>query len=329
VKALVWFSFILAAAVVTVVVLALPVFHFKEIWSWFAGPDALASWWRTIHATILWVADILKSLFPWPFVFLVIIALFAASKFSAQIEALSHSLRRLEVFGAKIEFSEETRPLVFEQFEKVNEFIVLYRRQIRGTLQASMTAEGLYDIFCQDIDEAFAMLFGDDIPAYRATMHIEDFIFIAFLQQLFDYYPSGGGAGRAFSVRYGVIGKAWRSGNPHAAGRLLIGEMAERPAAAKREQISVDWAMTTTEAQAALERPSYMCLPISHQKRPIGLFYADSIVEDAFGAQPDPDRFQQALQAQMDRSGLTGKLATFIGRHGQSAPRVELELGKV
>ena len=208
--------------------------HFRDFWSILISPDAFRLWLQSAGLMLAWISEALRSLFPWPFVVLVIVFLFVRSKFTKQIEALARSLRSLEIFGTKVEFSQESQPQVFEHLWKVNEFLVLYRRQMRDTLQADISAQGLYRTFGQDVETCFQTLFPKHaLPSYRATVHIEDFLFQTFLQQLFNYYPAGGRAGRAFSVRYGVIGKAWRSNKPYAAGRLLPGEMAARPPAEK------------------------------------------------------------------------------------------------
>jgi hypothetical protein len=89
-----------------------------------------------------------------------------------------------------------------------------------------------------------------EISTFRCTIHVSDILFADDLYQLLNHYPRSGGSGvgRRFSVRYGIIGRAWRL-NQHQ------GEGDAR--AESKEDLVRYWGMTQEEAEAiSRHRPS-------------------------------------------------------------------------
>jgi hypothetical protein len=114
----------------------------------------------------------------------------------------------------------------------------------------------------------------------RSTIHVPDILFDDTLYQLLDYYPAGGGAGRAFPVRRGIIGLAWRKRDDEVEGTVPVG---------KPENLIVYWGMTRDEVTAAGQgRKSFLCVVLRDKaKSPVGVFYLDSRDDKAFGAVPN------------------------------------------
>jgi len=114
----------------------------------------------------------------------------------------------------------------------------------------------------------------------RSTIHVPDILFDDTLYQLLDYYPAGGGAGRAFPVRRGILGLAWRESDDELEGTVPV----DNP-----ENLIVYWGMTSDEATAAGQgRPSFLCVLLKDEaESPVGVFYLDSTTERAFGALPN------------------------------------------
>ena len=102
-------------------------------------------------------------------------------------------------------------------------------------------------------------------------------IFPDYLYQLVDYYPSGGGAHRRFSQRYGIIGRSWRSKMSHGTGNAFAG-------AGSVQALVENWGMTEEEAHGQVnDRPSCLSVVVRHQSLPMGILFIDSTQKDAFG----------------------------------------------
>lgn len=130
----------------------------------------------------------------------------------------------------------------------------------------------------------------------RSTIHVPDILFHDTLYQLLDYYPAGAGGGRAFPVRRGILGLAWRKRQDQVEGTVPVGNPGN---------LIVFWGMTSDEATAAGQgRQSFLCVVLRDDtKSPVAVFYLDSRKERAFGAvknerNPDvPDEGEDAKKA--------------------------------
>jgi hypothetical protein len=108
-------------------------------------------------------------------------------------------------------------------------------------------------------------------------------------------------------VRFGLIGKVYRTQKPETQGEV--------PKASNgtvdKQKLVQEWGMTEYEAdKAALDRPSFLCVPLldDDQDR-VGLFYMDSTVPNAFNV---ADKQVSELQAKITdwckEKGLTQAL---------------------
>jgi hypothetical protein len=127
---------------------------------------------------------------------------------------------------------------------------------------------------------------------YRATVHVPDVVFKRFLYQLVDYYPGGGGRGRRFSERYGIIGRSWRLKESIGEGNALrVADPLETANTDPEKIIRTlieEWGMTRAEAEnSTRSRPSVLCVvlfSVEHNtKVPVGILFMDSEKQDAFG----------------------------------------------
>jgi hypothetical protein len=144
----------------------------------------------------------------------------------------------------------------------------------------------------------------------RATIHVPDILFADTMYQLLDYYPGGGGAGRAFPVRRGVLGLAWRTGEPQVEGKVST---------VPRELV-IRWGMTIQEATAAGQgRKSFLCVVLKDRKSAVGVFYLDSKQPAAFGTTVENNPIVSAITKACEDYGLTaalGELGTEMRRRG-------------
>lgn len=152
------------------------------------------------------------------------------------------------------------------------------------------------------IDGLLAAIVDTDVPAVleqtmapapkvgklRATLYIDHALLPGYLLQLTPYYPAGRGAGRAFSIRWGIIGKVWRS---------EVSETADLPGPEdpkdKMLELQSRWGLTRAEAEdqrTSRSQVSFAAIAIrDYSGRPIGLLYMDTdgrLFGDSLGDQP-------------------------------------------
>lgn len=128
-----------------------------------------------------------------------------------------------------------------------------------------------------DPDDGLSDLLGK--KDFRCTVHIEDVLFKDTLYQLLEYFPAPGGpAGRRFSVRFGMMGLAWRTKTHQGHGDA---------AATKHEDLVRYWGMTEDEARRrSRQRASYLCVMLETATGdPTGILFMDADEKYAFGDQ--------------------------------------------
>ncbi|MCC2681522.1 MAG: hypothetical protein K0S36_1086 [Nitrosospira multiformis] len=138
-----------------------------------------------------------------------------------------------------------------------------------------------------DDTEKINMEFTKRWQSLRFTIFVEDLLFTSTLCQLIDYYPNSGRstAGRAWSLRYGMIGHVWRLQRSHSETCVTTDE----------EQLVKEWGMTRDEVRNFVsKKKTFTTVVLTDEKKdntplkkednstPIGLFYVDSELEDAF-----------------------------------------------
>ena len=131
-------------------------------------------------------------------------------------------------------------------------------------------------------------------------------------------------AGRAFSVRYGIIGRVWRSGVPEVEGELISKEdrdqLGENPDIQVLEKfIARRWGLTLDEAVRVRPYQSYGAIRIERGERPPGLVFFDSKQKNAFRATDTQTDIDTAVQ----KSDLAGSLLE-ISREIDQSPRIRI-----
>jgi len=187
-------------------------------------------------------------------------------------------LSKVEILGIKIELTaqaaRETRQSADEAFSVLDRRL---RREFDRSCERYSIRESVEAVIRAALPTLEQQNGGQPPENLRATVHVEDGLFADFLYQLIDYYPGGGGRGRAFSQRYGIIGIAWRSKLPSATGEVPVGPES-------RLALIRNWGMTDEEAAAAGSgRPAFLALPIIRQNVEVAVLYLDSTTANAFG----------------------------------------------
>ena len=218
----------------------------------------------------------------WPLLFVVI--LFYLMKSRSAPEALRRLLRpfkSVKLFEAELVLSDEAKTMAESTFEN-------YRKQAVENydlfVQRKMLA-GKFENVVSDIIGVIDNKTGKALEQYRCTLYVPDLVFADTLCQLLDYVPSGAGRGRIFSIRYGLVGRVWRS-RTSAIQKFNIPE--EGKQVVDQNELVRAWGMSRREAQTAAQgRPSFLCVMLANTEGdPVGLFYMDS---------KDPTAFQTRL----------------------------------
>lgn len=253
------------------------------------------------------------------------IAVLAALTLSGTLSELLKRVTKFGGFGMSFEFTEKSAA---QTRDSVQEGLAVVREKIRRRLAADVRAAGL--------QEAFATLIGKvavlaNKRGFRATIHILDPLYKNQLYQLLDYHPRGGGAGRAFSTRSGIIGMAWRNGESDRWYQGLTGE----------GELKRKWGMTPEEAAERVSADSeklFLAFPLFAEGclRPIGVFYFDAakvenVVTVPVGTPEERDAAKDAFldQLQVDVTalfqGMAKPLARLVERAMTESPQLDLE----
>jgi hypothetical protein len=177
---------------------------------------------------------------------------------------LLQRITRVRGFGIEFKFDAETARLTRDTLEPAFELLM---QTIRREIEAMVRAKGLQACLKTVIQNSSLSRAAN----LRATIHIVDPLYRDYLYQVIDYFPSGGGHGRRFSTRAGLIGLVWRT---------------EQWRSLEQSNISIDllvkeWGMTSREAAARHvvgKVRSMLAVPIAHPAGAptIGVLYMDS-----------------------------------------------------
>jgi hypothetical protein len=127
----------------------------------------------------------------------------------------------------------------------------------------------------------------------RATLHVPDIVIKEFTYQLLDYVPRGGGSGRRYSSRRGILGRAWRLERSFGAGNALAQQqtVGAKPDDTEETRLVQEWGMTRKEAASWQQEPrrAFLCTIVREpgvgglKGIAQGVIYIDSLTPDAFG----------------------------------------------
>jgi hypothetical protein len=192
-----------------------------------------------------------------------------------------------------------------------------YREQAKKEFDKKAEALGMASQLKKVVDGVCDQL---DLPQalraeLRATIHVEDFLFENTLYQLLDYYPKGGGSGRAFTARFGIIGKAWRSDE----------SQIQEQVPTDPKQLVMDWGMTWGEARGkGIGKQSFACVVLWDKPngRKVGLLYMDAEQQNAFGGRTSD--MKDLIEKKCVEEGLIGSLIKLREQVYRSAPMLKV-----
>lgn len=259
-----------------------------------------------ILPVISYLAEVIKTLFPWPAVVLLLIAvvLMRPERLSPVISWIGE----FEGFGVKYKGRAANAPTEvlrreMGQVERMvdaanNEIAEAYR--VVDEYVAKLRDRYELPKLLGQVSSQVATIIGSNCPPdFRLTLYIPDIIFSERLYQVAEYYDKFGNrstidrAGRALSIRYGVGGRVWRSKVNEIEGELLAKEDQDQM---KREgldrnnpddvgrYIARRWGFTLGEVAHIRRYNSYGAILLQRASAPVGLIYFDSKETNAFGS---------------------------------------------
>jgi hypothetical protein len=267
------------------------------------------------------IGEILKSLSPWGFIVFVVLALIIRGP-SWIRESLSSARWKVPGFeydgtassAFKKELGEAERIVerankeIGEAYKSANKYASQLRdRHQIGTLVGNLS-------------RSVAEIIGPSCPSdFRFTLYLPDFIFSDRLYQFTEYYDREGlqssesVAGRTFSVRYGIIGRVWRSGVAEIEGEVISSEdqaliRSDRKHGPIEKFIARRWGLTLEEALHIKKYNSYGAVRLDFAENKLGVVFFYSKESNAFGDQLVRERKLRAIQGVLEEAPLVQKL---------------------
>lgn len=214
--------------------------------------------------------------------------------------------RSVKLFGAEFVLAEGVGP-------DAEQTINTYRSQLKREYDVRIAQHALRAKL-QGVLKSNALAKAMRAQNLRCTIHVPDALFRESLYQLMDYYPKGGGHGRAWSERYGIIGRAWRLNEPQMKGNV--------PTDQKR--LISDWGLTLEEAEGDMRKSFFCAILKNKEQTPVGIFYMDSVAEDAFGDPSKKDELQEAILKECEQRGVTEALSKISSELQSRGPRIQI-----
>ena len=149
----------------------------------------------------------------WPAA-VVIIALLVLSRSGQQLVLrLVGRIKRVSALGVEIELTPEAATRIKADLE---ETFRSYRATIISEFDRRASLRHVEELRRRVAEEAVVPNLNEvngRRPSYRCTIHVRDILLHEAMYQLLDYLPAAGsgGAGQTFSMRFGIVGQAWRT----------------------------------------------------------------------------------------------------------------------
>jgi hypothetical protein len=210
----------------------------------------------------------------------------------------------LDVFGFGVELSEQIREL-HREADDLARIIPRVKdnmaRELRTRVE-EMKVEAAFVGAVKAIGIELKSLNPEFQPTKaRATIHIEDPLFVGQLTQALEYVNGDGEilpgqkAGRSYSTRRGIVGRVWRSGIAELRGVAPTSTELQRSEALSAAEtiphIAQIWGMTIDEAKRAAEYHSCLGVPFRYASEKRAVFYMDSKLKEAFVPDSERDKF--------------------------------------
>ena len=272
-----------------------------------ASPEATESAWVQVTGDIAWPLVVLL---------LALIVVFYRPIRDWLVEQ-SRKIAKISAFGIDLELTQEGARKVNEATESTF-----------GDLRRHITTEFDRLVRAGKIDEKVEQLIESRVKPvlklqglgnldFRCTVHVADVLYTETLYQLLDYYPSGEGRGRTFSIRFGIVGKTWR----------LQRDQIEPVISSDPGILIESWGMTVRETSASgRARRSFACVLLKDaDQTQVAVIYLDSPTDNAFGASEDRrNALIRSIHQGSQSLGLTRALVDLTSNMQRRGPLISL-----
>ena len=268
------------------------------------------------------IGDILRSLSPWGFVVFTVLAIILQGP-----KWIGESLKtgRWKFGGFEYE-GKEIVATFKKELGDAAEIVERANREIGEAYDSAKSyASQLRDqhqigVLTGKAAVAVAEIVGTTCPEdYRFTLYLPDFLFSDRLYQFTEYYDkrgmpiAGARAGRTYSIRYGIIGRVWRSGVAEIEGELISKEdqelLAKDPSQGPIEKfIARRWGLTLEEAYHVKEYHSYGAIRLNLAESKVGLVFFYSKGVNAFGSETEKKSALKVIETMLQTCPLLPKL---------------------
>jgi hypothetical protein len=250
-----------------------------------------------------WLGDLIRSLFPWPAIVLLAILFapvrHAIDRIVASLADSIRALRSLKVAGIELNLD----PKVAQELAAKSTAVVVANYERKADMEAAHRQ--IWEKFTTIIDSVVTPLAAPGV-GFRATIHIEDQLQSETLYQLVEYQyviePAGPGKtrGRRHSIRFGIIGRAWRLSRSDYQGAVTTDV----------DDLIKTWGMTHAEAVLAGHgRRSFAVILLRDASGGYsGLIFIDAVPQGLFGTHRI-ETLDARVNAAATASGLSNALA--------------------
>src|SRR4051812_41937625 len=234
-------------------------------------PEAVAA---VVDTTPSWV-QVVEAV-AWPAVAMVgVLALVFSGSLRRWLIDLTRKIRKVSALGVDVELSPEVAK---EVAQLTSEAFHDLRQRVTATVDQLVHVHQINDKRKRLVEDVIRPALGRDgrAPDFRMTIYIDDMLFTESMYQLLDYHPKSSGArGRTYPIRFGIVGRAWRSRQ----------DQMEADVPVEQQALIRDWGMTWDQASSAgQDRRSFACILLFDQTREqVCLLYMDSPQVAAFG----------------------------------------------
>jgi hypothetical protein len=265
-----------------------------------------------------WVQNLLNLLtiiLSWPAIVVVLLVFFLFSWTAPyRVRRLLKPFRSLKLFGTEFVLSEEVGT-------DAEQAIEILRKQVKRQFDTLIEINDIRAKLEEVIGQIKPFIFKrGKINSLRCTLHVPDILFADTLYQLLDYYPLGGGRGRTFSSRFGIIGLCWRSRMDQIKGMVPTDS----------QKLILEWGMTNEQAAGSGEgRQSFLALVLRDESESaVAIFYMDAKEENVFGADAGDEEFRSTLKQKItqesERKGLIVSLAKMRDALSDRRPAIHI-----
>ncbi len=290
---------------------------------------------------IVYFGEALKLFLPWALIAIFVLLYFAEDE--SRLKRFFGSFKTIKIpggfelegsAGAAESFKEDlgqtgrdVEKLNLELRKRYDQALV-YARDLRDRFEIDRHVSSL----AREIAQTVAPAGHDLADDYRLTLHVPDFVFSDRLYQFAEYFDAAGERngdnrlGRTFSIRYGIIGRVWRSGVPEIAGDVISDEdrqlMPNDTDPDYRERlyqfIARRWGLTLEEAVQVSKYRSYGAFRIERFGRAVGVIFFDSKQQHAFALHRATD-----VSSLIRQSELVEKLVE-VNRESEQFARLQI-----